>query len=155
MNFEISITTGPTQAVMTLSTLMDFHHTMTDCRSELYNVYAQYNVNILVWIWKWSWFEKSQCERGHINVLIVCLQAHFVSWEPEGHYRYSAMFHWEPEGRYYCTKSMGDSTLLGLNRTLLNCDNALLILSRRFNLAPNDVSLLLLRSHVQKKDFWH
>ena len=30
----------------------------------------------------------------------------FVSWEPEGHYQHSKMFHWEPEGRYRCTKSM-------------------------------------------------
>ena len=30
----------------------------------------------------------------------------FVSWEPEGRYCSSKMFHWEPEGRYRCTKSM-------------------------------------------------
>ena len=26
---------------------------------------------------------------------------HFVSWEPEGCYHYSKMFHWEPESRYH------------------------------------------------------
>ena len=31
---------------------------------------------------------------------------HIVSWEPEGHYHYSKMFHWKPEGHYCCTKSM-------------------------------------------------
>ena len=30
-----------------------------------------------------------------------------ASWEPEGHYHYSMMFHWEPTGHYpKCTKSM-------------------------------------------------
>ena len=29
-----------------------------------------------------------------------------VSWEPEGRYKYSKMFHCEPEGLYHCTMSM-------------------------------------------------
>ena len=36
----------------------------------------------------------------------IVYKIHIVSWEPEGHYHYSMMFHWEPEGRYCCTKCM-------------------------------------------------
>ena len=38
-----------------------------------------------------------------VYILISCL---IVSWEPEGHYHYSAMFNWEPEGRYHLTMSV-------------------------------------------------
>ena len=34
---------------------------------------------------------------------IIC---YIVSWEPEGLYCSSKMFHWDPEGHYCCTKSM-------------------------------------------------
>ena len=41
------------------------------------------------------------------NQSIIRSSSQFVSWEPEGHYQYSTMFHWEPEGCYCCTKSTG------------------------------------------------
>ena len=54
-----------------------------------------------------------------------------VSWEPEGRYCRSKMFHWEPEGRY-CHRLGGvDSALLVLNGTSLSCNNALLALNWR------------------------
>ena len=31
------------------------------------------------------------------------VRGHVVSWEPEGRYQYSKLFHWEPKGRYRCT----------------------------------------------------
>ena len=35
--------------------------------------------------------------------ICICINHwRFVSWEPEGHYHYSVMFHWEPEGCYPC-----------------------------------------------------
>ena len=37
------------------------------------------------------------------NVLKLTL-VNTVSWEPEGHYWSSKMFHWEPEGHYCCSK---------------------------------------------------
>ena len=33
-----------------------------------------------------------------------CLYMYIVSWEPEGRYHYSKMFHWEPEGRFHYSK---------------------------------------------------
>ena len=82
----------------------------------------------------------------------LSIENSIISWEPEGHYHYPMMFCWEQEGCYCCAKSMaiapfwfsmrtrrvlllykvnGDSALLVLNGTLLNSDNALLVLSRR------------------------
>ena len=51
-----------------------------------------------------------------------------ISWEPEGHYHHSTMFHWEPEG-LVAVQIYGDSGLLLLNGTLLNSNNALLVIS--------------------------
>ena len=43
-----------------------------------------------------------------INVTFFPFQIffYFVSWEPEGRWRFRKMFRWEPEGCYCCTKSM-------------------------------------------------
>ena len=76
------------------------------------------------------WWENIMCSYKQTNKLLLILQStskywtlivlHIVSWEPEGHYHYSKMFHWKPEGHYCCTKSMSDSALLVLNRTSVN-----------------------------------
>ena len=39
-------------------------------------------------------------------IMCIVISRNIVSWEPEGRYQYSKMFHWEPEGRYHCTKSV-------------------------------------------------
>ena len=67
----------------------------------------------------------------HFNTFQVPKCRVSVSWEPEGHYRYSRMFRWEPEGRYCMYKIYGDSTFLVLKGTSFNSVNALLVLSRR------------------------
>ena len=58
-----------------------------------------------------------------------------VSWEAEGRYHYSTMFHWEPEGCYLCTKFIMIAPFwLVLNGTSVNRANALLVLSWRYTL---------------------
>ena len=61
------------------------------------------------------------CYQFHIwsSPFIVVAHWHIVSWEPEGRYQYSKMFHWEPEVHAPSLyKVYGDSTLLVLNGTL-------------------------------------
>ena len=76
-------------------------------------------------------------DAGRRNILAsTCLDrsTYNVSWEPEGRYCNSEMFHWEPEGRYCCTKCMAIAPFcMVLNGTYLICNNALLALKLTIN----------------------
>ena len=48
----------------------------------------------------WLLWDGLLCE---VLIHYIVLARISVSWEPEGHYCISKMFHWEPEGRYCCT----------------------------------------------------
>ena len=56
---------------------------------------------------EWKGEQESQCRENIMKDLMsVGASDHIVSWEPQGHYHNSTMFHWEPEGQYRCTKSI-------------------------------------------------
>ena len=60
------------------------------------------NVNITLYPW-------NVCAIDYWIVRVYCFKKHkvnVVSWEPEGRYCSSKMFHWEPEEHYFCTKSI-------------------------------------------------
>ena len=83
----------------------------------------QQGPDVIVVIWNFTYLFK----------ILFCAKevwpVNIVSWELEGCYQYSYMFHLEPERHYRCIKVYGDSALLVINRTSLNSDSALLNLN--------------------------
>ena len=76
------------------------------------------------------WFSTEH--RCSFNALLILSLRHIVSWEPEGRYCTSKMFHWEPRRALSLYKVYGDNALMDLNGTSLHSFNALLILSLQY-----------------------
>ena len=76
------------RVVMSLSYQLTFQ-TLSEC-STFYSVVRSLNL----------------AEKINVTFFPFQIFFYFVSWEPEGRWRFRKMFRWEPEGCYCCTKSM-------------------------------------------------
>ena len=84
------------------------------------------------------------------------ITSNIVSWEPEGCYCRSKMFHWEPEGRYCHWLCTAIAPFWFSTEHLWVCHNALLALNWQYTpwCAMSKISVLVLFYIVFKETFW-